>query len=107
MNIQAVIDLARVDLNDDDKVRHPDLTLLKFANNFIQEATKMRPDWFFPADPPEADLALNATLPIPSRYARGMADYIIARANLRGTEDSKVVSASAYMQLSSSSSGVS
>jgi hypothetical protein len=106
MNIQAVIDLARKDLNDDAKVRHADTDLLLFANNFIQEATKLRPDWFFPNDPPAANLALNANLPFSERYARSMADYIIARANLRGTEESRMDMAAAYMQLSASTAGV-
>lgn len=104
--MQSVIDMARLDLNDDDKVRHTDAALLVFANNYLQEAAKSRPDWFFPNDPPASSLALGATFPISDKFIRPCADYIIARANMRGTEESRMDVAAAYMQLSAASSGV-
>jgi hypothetical protein len=105
--MQSVIDKARLDLNDDDKVRHPDVTLLVFGNDFIQEAGKTRPDLFFPNPPPDSSLALGATFPLSDRYTRACADYIIARSKLRGTEESKMVEASGYLQMAASSTGVS
>ena len=104
--LQNVIDKARIDMNDDDKVRHTDATLLVFANDYIQEAGKLRADLFFPDEPPTGNLALGDTFPISDRYARSCADYIIARSKLRGTEESKMVEASAYLKMSASSSGV-
>jgi hypothetical protein len=106
--MQSVIDLARLDLNDDDKVRHPDTALLVFANNFIQESINQRPDWFFAIanNLPSPTLALGAQFPVAETHMRACADYVIARANLRGTEESRMDAAAAYMQLAASSAGV-
>lgn len=99
--------MARLDLNDDDKVRHTDESLLVFANNFIQESIKLRPDWFFGvANNLPGSLALTDDFPIDQRNARACADYVIGRANLRGTEESRMDVAAAYVQLSSRSAGV-
>ncbi len=104
--MQSVIDTARLDLNDDDKVRHTDTTLLLFANNYLQEVSKNRPDLYFPDDPPESSLALGATFPLSDKFIRPCADYVIGRANLRGTEESRIDVAAAYMQMSATTSGV-
>lgn len=97
--MQSVIDRARLDLNDADKVRHPDANLLVFANEFLKEASKLRPDWFFPNEPPDGSLALGGTFPIPERYVITCANYIIARANLLGTEESRFDAAAAYLRM--------
>ena len=41
---QTVINLARLDLNDEDKVRWPDATLLEHVRSYVQEAFKSRSD---------------------------------------------------------------
>jgi len=108
MTLQQVLDLARLDLNDDDKVRYPDAKLLPFLNNIIQESTVLRKDlWLdrwnlFPIPL----YALADTFPLPSNYMRSAADYVIARAHLMNTEDGKVPLASAYLGLSAQGGGV-
>lgn len=106
--MQEVVDLARLDLNDDDKVRHTDAVLIKYASNYVQEATKSRPDLFFrqALSMPTSNLALANTFPMPDRYIRSAADYIIGRAKMRGTEESNVTEGAAYLQLSAREGGV-
>ena len=40
---QSIVDLARMPLNDDDKVRYTDATLLIYANHGILQILKRRP----------------------------------------------------------------
>jgi len=108
MSMQAVVNLARLDLNDDDKVRYPDSKLLPFVNNFIQEAVKNRPDLFLGSflSLPDDNLKLVDTFPLPNKYKRACADFVIARSNLLNTEDGKIPLASAYMGMSAKQGGV-
>ena len=104
--MQSVIDLARLDLNDSDKVRHTDADCLKFLNDYIQEAISKRPDLFFGvASSLPNNLALNADFPMNDRYVRGAADFVIARCNMRGTEEGRLDVGSAYLQLSAANGG--
>jgi hypothetical protein len=105
---QQVINWARLDLNDDDKTRHPDAILIKYANNYVQEAIKMRPDLFFreAINLPSSDFVLTDTFPMTDRYLRSCSDYIIGRAKMRGTEESNMAEASAYLQLSAKEGGI-
>jgi hypothetical protein len=108
MKMQDVINQARLDLNDSDKVRHTDIDLLVYLNNYVQEAINNRPDLFFTsvANGLPSALGLDDDFPISDRHARGGADYIIARANMRGTEEGRLDVGGAYMQLSRTNGGI-
>lgn len=99
--IQEVIDIARVNLNDDAKTRWPDVKLLVFANDGIQRVIELRPDVFLGqfSSLPSGNLALGATCPLPDRYHRALADYILARANMNGSEEGAIEKSAAYAQL--------
>lgn len=106
--LQQVINLARVDLNDDDKTRFSDPKLLLFANNYIHEAIKNRPDLFLGEylDLPDNDFTLGGTFPMPNTYRRACADYIVGRAMMLNTEESSMTQAANYIGLSAKESGV-
>lgn len=106
--VQEVVNKARLDLNDDDKVRHSDIVLASFVSDYVQQAILLRPDQFFRTflQLPSASLQLNDVFPMKDTYMRGCADYLIARAKMRGTEESNMAEASAYLSLSSKGSGV-
>mgnify|MGYP000327153201 CR=1 FL=1 len=98
--MQTVLDMARVPLNDVDKVRYPDLTLLKYLNAGIAKAYEIRPDLKFGAyDTPYAELALGATFPLPYAYKQALADYVVFRAET--VDDENVVSQRAALFLQS------
>lgn len=105
--MQDVVNLARIDLNDEDKVRYLDAVLLKFLSNFIQESIKLRPDLFISSifRLPSYNLTITDIFPLPDRYIRSCADYVIARAKLIGTEEGSMTEASAYLGLSVKSGG--
>ena len=106
--LQQVLNLARLDLNDDDKVRWPDAKLLPFLNNIILDSTRLRKDLWLGRflSLPEGDLLLTDDFPLPYSFVRSAADYVIARANLMNTEDGKMPVASAYLGLSAKEGGV-
>lgn len=107
--LQHVINTSRVDINDDDKVRYSDAVLLSYANSYIQEIYKNRPDLLHRVvlNPPiTATLLLTSQFPLSDRYIRPCADYIIARAKMRNTEEGSMNEASAYLAISSATSGV-
>ena len=78
--VQSVMDLARLDLNDSDKTRHPDADMIRFANDGIAKALVMRPDlnWgnFNSA---YVDYLATAEFPLPLEYRPGIANYIVMR----------------------------
>lgn len=85
---QAVVDLAREPLNDEDKVRFPDATLLLYAVHGMQQIVKRRPDLFvgqFGTLPSTAD-TLVTTFPLGDEYIQTLADYIVARASTHSDE---------------------
>ena len=106
--LQTVINLARENLNDLDKVRHADVQLLKFANNGIQEMVKFRPDLFL-GQYQNADkyYALIDIFPMSAMYERAIADYIIGRAEMTNTEESSIARAGALLSLAGKEGGVS
>lgn len=81
VTIQSVMDLARGDLNDADKVRYADAELLKYANDGIARVKVMRPDlnWgnFATA---YSDLLVTNDFPFGLEYRQPIADYIVAMA---------------------------
>lgn len=80
--MQDVVDLARIDLNDADKVRWADTDLLRHANAALALARGLRPDLHLGGfATPAADRALGDVFPLPLLYQRAAADYIIGRAS--------------------------
>lgn len=81
VTIQSVLDLARLDLDDEDKVRNTDVNLLQFANDGIVKAYSLRPDLRYGSYATAyADLAATDPFPIGLEYRPGIANYIIMRA---------------------------
>ena len=79
---QSVCDLARIPLNDADKDRVSDATLLSFANHGMLVVLKRRPDLFvgqFSALP-TGQKALTDAFPLPPEYMQLVADYCTFRA---------------------------
>jgi len=98
--LQEVIDLARIDLNDPVKIRWPDATLLKYANDALQLARTFRADLFVGnLTSALSDLALSGTFPLPLAYRRPVADYIIGRASLKDDENAQMDRAPGYLQM--------
>lgn len=106
--MQEVIDVARNDIGDDDKDRHSDAVLLGYANSYIQEAIKYRPDLFFKDGYmlPSPLLSLSDAFPMPNTYIRSCADYVIARVHLRSAEDVNPAVVSAFMNMSTTAGGM-
>ena len=97
---QTVLDLAREDLNDDAKDRYTDAQLMKHANDGTDEMLGLRPDMFigfFSLDMVTngAQYATTDTLPFDGRFKRVLADYIVARAEMK--DDEHVVSGRASL----------
>lgn len=96
--VQQVVDHARIPLNDVDKARYSDATLLTYFNDAILLVRKMRTDLFLgrwltlPSN-----LALTDTFPIDEMYYPLVADYITGRAEV--IEDEYVDNGRAAMLL--------
>ena len=97
--LQSIVDDARVLLNDADKNRYADTLLLKYANEALGEAKRIRPDLFIGTFKTAlSSLALTDTSPLPLEYEAYLKDYVIARANSQDDEYSIDGRASAFMQ---------
>lgn len=92
--IQAVLDEARLDLNDlktsgsDATCRYPDSGLLTFCNDFVQAAIGIRPDLLtglWSALP--LNLLVTDPFPFPAKYIGAAAHYIVFRAFSRDDEN--------------------
>ncbi|MCK5600835.1 hypothetical protein KAR91_03140 [Candidatus Pacearchaeota archaeon] len=80
---QDVLDLARVPLNDVDKVRFTDVDLQRYAVHGMQQVVKRRPDLFvgkFATLPTITDTVLD-TFPINDIWIQTLADFVTARAS--------------------------
>lgn len=98
--MQAVVDLARVPLNDAKKVRYSDSVLLGYANSAIRRAYELRPDLAFDSYGTEyADLALDGTFPLSDKYKQTVADYISGRAEMKDDEAANSGRAQIHMQM--------
>lgn len=108
MLMQDVLDLARLDLNDDDKTRHTDGDLLNYANDSIQQMVMSRPDLFIGLfyQLPSSELLTTDTFPLPDTKKRAVADYIVGRASMINTEESSVTKAGAYLSLAQKEAGI-
>ena len=97
--LQIIIDDARVLLNDADKNRYTDALLLRYANEAVSEAKRIRPDFFLGTFKTAlSTFILSDTSPIPLEYEPYLKDYVIARANSQDDEYSIDGRASAFMQ---------
>ncbi|OGT02160.1 MAG: hypothetical protein A2143_00760 [Gallionellales bacterium RBG_16_57_15] len=78
--VQNVLDKARIPLNDADKARASDTTLLSFFNDAVLLLRNKRPDIFMGQflSLPE-NLAVGEVFPLPSEFVPPVADYITAR----------------------------
>lgn len=98
---QSAVDLARIPLNDVDKTRYSDETLMKFANSAMLELVKKRPDIFvglFNALP-DGEAVLTDTLILPPGYTQTLAHYITAATELIDDEHANSGRATVFMQL--------
>lgn len=98
---QPVVDLARIPLNDADKVRYSDELLMAYANHGLLQILKRRPDLFvgqFASLPTGGNLLADA-FPLPGEYIQTLADYIAARAELTDDEHVNSARAAIFAQL--------
>ena len=97
--LQSIVDDARVLLNDADKNRYADTLLLKYANEALGEAKRIRPDLFIGTFKTALSAyALTDSSPLTLEYEAYIKDYVIARANSQDDEYSIDGRASAFMQ---------
>lgn len=98
---QAVVDLARVPLNDADKTRYSDNTLLSYTNAAIHELVKHRPDLFIGqyGSLPTGQANLEDVCPIDAGYAMTLANYVTGRALMIDDEHTNTGKAGVFMQL--------
>ncbi|MGH8684134.1 MAG: hypothetical protein ACREUM_02155 [Nitrosospira sp.] len=98
---QSVIDLSRIPLNDLDKTRYSDTTLLSFANQGVLQLLKRRPDLFVGqfASVPDGENVLADAFPLPAGYVQTVADYVTARAEMTDDEHVNAGRAVAFAQL--------
>jgi len=100
--LQAVVDMGRIPLNDDDKARMTDAMGLTFAKQGLQMVLSKRPDLFFGqylALPDISALALGSSFPVDDIIAPAVADYITARAESRNDESIIEQRATMFYQL--------
>ncbi|MBA4141940.1 MAG: hypothetical protein H0X43_02815 [Nitrosospira sp.] len=98
---QSVVDLARIPLNDADKVRYPDTALMIYANHGMLQILKRRPDLFvgqYAALPNGENVTADA-FPLPSGYVQTLADYVTARAEMTDDEHVNSGRAAVFAQL--------
>lgn len=81
-DMQAVVDLARQPLEDDDKDRYTDPDLLSYARTGLLMIRTRRPDLFFgqyDSEPNISALTLTDLFPLADEYVQPTADYITGR----------------------------
>jgi hypothetical protein len=98
---QNIVDLARIPLNDEDKARYSDDTLLAYTNTAMLALFHRRPDIFIGQydNLPSIDAALTDTFPLPDSYRSLMADYVTSRTAMIDDEHANSGLAGAFMQL--------
>lgn len=98
---QSVCDLARIPLNDSDKARVSDATLLTFANHGILALAKRRPDLFIGnfSSLPTGESALTDAFPLSAGYVQTLADYCTFRAETIDDEKMNSGRSLAFAQL--------
>lgn len=103
---QAVIDGARVDLNDDKEdgsdanARYKDTQMLGFLNEFIALAYSVRPDLRFGSAWGEvADLAVTDDFPLSTKFRMPAMMYVQARCSGRDDEYAVAQRFTTFLQL--------
>lgn len=99
--VQQVCDLARRPLQDDAKVRYPDLELLDYANSAYLTLRRRRPDMFIGLwGTLPTTLGLASPFPgVGDEYMPALADYVTARAEFKDDENVVQQRAQAYFQM--------
>ncbi|CAG2132516.1 DUF6682 family protein [Cupriavidus numazuensis] len=86
--VQEVIDRGREPLNDADKVRYPDSTLLNYLNDGLAEIYTIRPDLRFGSyGTPVARVALTDTFPLSFAHEVAIKHYMVYRSELTDDEN--------------------
>ena len=84
---QQIIDSARVDLQDADKVRYTDAELLEYANDGVKEAFRFRPDFRLGSyTTAYATFQASDQVPIPELYQMLIKHYVVFRSEARDDE---------------------
>lgn len=98
---QSVIDLARIPLNDEDKARYSDATLLSLANHAVLQILKRRPDLFVGRfdSLPDGEGMPGDIFPVPAAYVQTVADYVTARTEMTDDEHASSGRVAAFAQL--------
>lgn len=98
---QKVIDLARIPLNDEDKVRYSDAQLLMFANQGVLALIKRRPDLFTGKfnSLPGGEAVLSDFFPIDPENVQPVADWVVARAEMTDDEHANSGRSMAFVSL--------
>lgn len=87
---QDVIDEVRVVLNDSEGVRYTSPQLLGYANDGVQEAFRLRPDWRLGNYTASTTVYTEGnTVPFPAGYQMLLSHYVCYRAELRDDEYSQ------------------
>lgn len=99
VTMRDVVGSARETLNDEDADRYSDPTLFDHAVEALDELYIQRPDLFIGqlSSYDGSSLTLDNDFPIDPRYRRAVADYVIARAEMK--DDEHVVSQRATLMV--------
>ena len=85
--MQALIDRARVLLQNASKTRYTDDQCLGALNDVVKMARRLRPDlWFGQYGAPMVDLALGETYPLPPEYEAAAIKCLVFWCNARDSE---------------------
>jgi hypothetical protein len=96
---QTIIDDARVLLQDAEKNRYSDTLLLKYANEAIAYAKRIRPDLFIGTYKTAlSTYILTDSTPLPPEYEFCLKDYVVGRCNAIDDEYSMDGRAGAFNQ---------
>lgn len=95
---QNVMDLARIPLNDNGKVRWSDPELLQHLNQGLEQIRRARPDLFDVWT--DFSLIVTDTVPLAAAYHQNLADYVAARAFAKDDEE-VIAKATAFFTLGS------
>jgi len=100
LTIQAVLDRARIPLNDGAKDRYTDDEGLIYANDAVKVLRRERPDLFFGQfETLPGDMELGDDLPVDDEYAPAVVDYVTARWEFRDDEAAVEGKAAAFFAL--------
>lgn len=84
--VQEVIDAARECINDADKTRYPDPSLVRFTREALNYLFQFRPDLFIGAwAAPDINEVTDA-LPVPDQMFQPIAHFVAGYAELRDDE---------------------